>query len=215
MRTSGVPCVLRYVSPNWFTSTGMLGSACATRFWAFTWSALRSVPTSKVTLTVIVPSFAFTDCRYSMSSTPFICCSIGVATDCSIVSASAPGYEVEIWMRGGTMSGNCATGRPTIAMSPPRTVRIAMTIATMGRLMKNRATASLPDAGRQRGGGGRGRRRARVDRGDGRPRLDAGEPFHHDAFARGEAALDDPHASDALGCLDRPDLRLVALAHDG
>ncbi len=63
MRTSGVPWVLRYVRPNWFTSTGMLGSACATRFWALTWSALRSVPTSNVTRTVIVPSFAFTDWR--------------------------------------------------------------------------------------------------------------------------------------------------------
>ena len=33
MSSSGVPCVLRYVSPNWLTSTGRLGSACATRFW--------------------------------------------------------------------------------------------------------------------------------------------------------------------------------------
>ena len=62
------------------------------------------------------------------------------------MSASAPGYEVWIWISGGTMSGNCATGRPTIAMSPPRTVTIAMTIATIGRLMKKRATASLPGA---------------------------------------------------------------------
>ena len=39
---------------------------------------------------VIVPSLALIDCMYSMLSTPFICCSIGVATDCSMVSASAP-----------------------------------------------------------------------------------------------------------------------------
>src|SRR2546426_385561 len=38
---------------------------------------------------------------------------------------------------GGTISGNCATGSPAIATKPPITVTIAMTIATMGRLMKN------------------------------------------------------------------------------
>jgi hypothetical protein len=79
------------VRPNWFTSTGRLGWAWETRFWALTWSLLRSVPRSKVTRRVMVPSLAFTDCRYSMSSTPFICCSSGVATDCSMVTASAPG----------------------------------------------------------------------------------------------------------------------------
>src|SRR5512140_3726142 len=193
----------------------MLGRACATRIWAFTWSALRSVPTSKVTRTVIVPSFAFTDWRYSMSSTPFICCSIGVATDCSIVTASAPGYEVWIWTSGGTMSGNCSTGRPSMATRPPRTVRIAMTIATMGRLMKKRATASPP-----RGRGERRRRRRspggrRVDGRHGRPRLHARKPLHDDALAGGKAALDDPQVSDAFCRLDRPDLGLVVGADDG
>src|SRR5512143_353279 len=118
-------------------------------------------------------------------------------------------------MRGGTMSGNCSTGRPSIATRPPRTVRIAMTIATMGLLMKKRATASLPGA---RGERRRGRRRSGSRRGvdglDGRPRLDAGEPFDDDALPGGEPALDDPHASDALGGLDRPDLRRVAFADD-
>src|ERR1035438_4678260 len=195
----------------------MLGSACATRFWALTWSALRSVPTSNVTRTVIVPSFAFTDWRYSMSSTPFICCSIGVATDCSIVSASAPGYEVWIWMSGGTMSGNCATGRPSIAMSPPRTVRIAMTIATMGLLMKKRAMESLSCGRRQ----GHRRRRARSRRSSGvagrddRPRFDPREPFHDDALTGLQALFDHPQAPDALGRLDRSDLRLVVGADDG
>jgi hypothetical protein len=35
------------------------------------------------------------------------------------------------------MFGNCATGKVTIVMAPTITVRIAITIATMGRLMKN------------------------------------------------------------------------------
>ena len=38
---------------------------------------------------------------------------------------------------GGTISGNCATGNPAIATSPPMTVTIAITIATTGRLMKS------------------------------------------------------------------------------
>src|ERR1043166_5622436 len=78
---------------------------------------------------------------YSESSTPFICCSIGVATDCSMVSASAPGYCPWIWISGGTRSGNCATGRPSIDTKPPRTMRMEMTMATTGRLMKKLATA--------------------------------------------------------------------------
>ena len=42
------------------------------------------------------PLFMFSEYMYVMLSTPLICCSIGVATDCSIVSASAPGYVVLI-----------------------------------------------------------------------------------------------------------------------
>src|SRR5258705_11977747 len=71
-----------------------------------------------------------------MLSTPFICCSIGVERDCSIVTASAPVYVVETIICGGTISGNCASGNPIMAMRPPRMVMIAITIATIGRLMK-------------------------------------------------------------------------------
>jgi hypothetical protein len=35
------------------------------------------------------------------------------------------------------MLGNCATGRLTIETSPMITIKMAMTIATIGRLMKN------------------------------------------------------------------------------
>jgi len=35
------------------------------------------------------------------------------------------------------MSGNWATGSPAMATIPPMTVTIAITIATIGRLMKN------------------------------------------------------------------------------
>src|SRR6478736_6822943 len=73
-----------------------------------------------------------------MSSTPFICCSSGVATDCSMVTASAPGYCAVTVICGGTIDGNWATGRSLSATSPPSTVTIAMTIATIGRPMKKR-----------------------------------------------------------------------------
>ena len=75
-------------------------------------------------------------------STPFICCSSGVATDCSMVSASAPVYVVWIWMTGGMMDGYCAIGRPIMDTRPRITVRIAMTIATIGRSTKNRVMGS-------------------------------------------------------------------------
>ena len=41
------------------------------------------------------------------------------------------------WISGGTMFGNCATGRVSIDTRPTITIRMAITIATMGRLMKN------------------------------------------------------------------------------
>src|SRR5258707_2670771 len=85
----------------------------------------------------MVPSLALVDIMYSMLSTPFICCSRGVATDCSIVNASAPVYVAETLICGGTMSGSCATGSLDIATAPAITVRIEITMATMGRLMKN------------------------------------------------------------------------------
>src|SRR3984957_21254462 len=72
-----------------------------------------------------------------MLSTPLICCSMGVATDCSSACASAPTYVAGSCISGGTIFGNCATGRLAIATAPTITVRIAITIATIGRLMKN------------------------------------------------------------------------------
>src|ERR1041384_7642549 len=98
---------------------------------------LGLVSTSKVTVSVIVPSLALVDCMYSMSSAPLICCSSGVATDCSIVTASAPVYVVLTMICGGTMPGTWATGSPPIATTPPITVTIAITIATTGRLMNS------------------------------------------------------------------------------
>src|SRR5271155_1554874 len=96
-----------------------------------------------------------------MLSTPLICSSIGVETACSRACASAPTYVACNLISGGTMFGNCATGRAVIVTTPTITVRIAITMATIGRLMKNldisvalherlrtdlHAGTSLPDA---------------------------------------------------------------------
>src|SRR4029079_6291629 len=67
-------------------------------------------------------------------------------TDCSIVTASAPGYVAVTSIWGGTISGNCAMGNVRIDTRPDSTVKIAITIATMGRLMKNFGTGHSPFA---------------------------------------------------------------------
>ena len=48
------------------------------------------------------------------------------------------------------MSGNCAIGSCTIAMTPRITMMIEITIATIGRLMKNLAMAYSDGRARQR-----------------------------------------------------------------
>src|SRR5580692_8885268 len=82
-----------------------------------------------------------------MLSTPFICCSMGVATACVMVFASAPGYVAVTRISGGTISGNCEVGSESIATTPRMTVMIAMTMATIGRRMKNFDIESYLPAG--------------------------------------------------------------------
>jgi len=73
---------------------------------------------------------------------PFTCSSIGVETELSTVRASAPGYVARVRMIGGTISGNWAIGRRETITAPAITKKMAMTIATIGRLMKNFDIAS-------------------------------------------------------------------------
>src|SRR5690349_19611744 len=127
-----------------------------------------------------------------MSSTPFICCSRGVATDCSMVTASAPGYCAVTVICGGTIAGNWATGRPSSATIPPRTVTIAMTMATMGRRMKKRDMSVV--LRRLRVDGGPVAHRRRVD---------------DHPLTRLQALFDDPAAADPRSELDVADRHLV------
>src|SRR4051812_2025181 len=144
-----------------------------------------SVSESNVTVSCVVLSLAFVDCMYNMLSTPFICCSIGLATACSMVMASAPGYVVATMIWGGTISGNCASGSPRIETTPTITVMMAMTIATIGRSTKNLATRSAPSLRE-----GLGRNRAALP--DGRRRAD------DDLLAGLDAVLDDLQVADAI-----------------
>ena len=82
---------LRTTRPSRCTSSGRRGWATATRFCTSTCAWSMSTPGLKVTLTVSWPSPVDCDEMYSMSSTPFTSCSIGVATVSAITSADAPG----------------------------------------------------------------------------------------------------------------------------
>ena len=82
-----------------------------------------------------------------MLSTPDICCSMGVATACSTVAASAPVKVVCTWISGGAILGNWATGNSIMEARPSITIKMAMTIATMGLLMKNWAMELPPRCG--------------------------------------------------------------------
>src|SRR5712671_403441 len=144
-----------------------------------------SVSESNVTVSSVVLSLAFVDCMYNMLSTPFICCSIGLATACSMVMASAPGYVVATMIWGGTISGNCASGSPRIETTPTITVMMAMTIATIGRSIKNVATRSAPGP---REGLGR----------DGAALLDGGGRADDDLLAGLDTVLDDLQIAHAV-----------------
>src|SRR6185369_12258466 len=166
-----------------------------------------------------------------MLSTPLSCCSIGVATDCSTVSADAPWYVVSTRTLGGASAGYCSIGSPDSALSPTRTVRIAMTIATMGRRMKKWPMRSVFPAVRWRFGSRvrgrfrlrrRGRLRRRTGLFDGHDRrldrdavADFLQPFDDDLLAGREPAFDYPQRIDAFAGLDRTHRDLAVVGYDG
>ena len=73
---------------------------------------------------------------YNMFSTPLICCSKGVATDLSTLVELAPENDVLTCTVGGVISGYCSTAKPKIETPPIITIKMAITMATMGRLTK-------------------------------------------------------------------------------
>src|SRR5262245_16983541 len=100
---------------------------------------------------------------------------------------------------GGTISGNCAIGRPLNATRPPSTVTIAMTMATTGRRMKKRDIELLPVF----------RDLEWTRRDDGA--IARGWALHHDRDAGGQPFIDHPAAADARPDLDRVRRHFVGL----
>src|SRR6202042_1631288 len=71
------------------------------------------------------------------SSTPLICCSNGVMTVSAMVLGEAPGYWPLTTTVGGTISGYSLIGRLGIASKPATVIKMARTVAKIGRSMKN------------------------------------------------------------------------------
>src|SRR5436309_2738751 len=93
-RPSGLVTDFVTLTPWFTTSGGSWEAACEYLRLVRTWSTLGSVVTSKSTRSCIwLPALWLSEYMYNILSTPLICCSIGVATDCSSVTASAPGYR--------------------------------------------------------------------------------------------------------------------------
>src|SRR6478735_793129 len=94
-------------------------------------------------------------------------------------------------------------GRVTMVIAPTMTVRTEMTIATIGRLMKNRDTlASCP-------------RRLVSSHRDDCPVPDLQQPFDNHAFAWFQAVGHDPERPDALADRHGTDRDLVLAVYDG
>src|SRR5271155_3690360 len=100
------------------------------------------------------------------------------------------------------MSGNWAIGSARMATRPPRTVIMAMTIATMGRRVKNRDMGSVGFRGRREWLGVHRRAGGRAS------------AFHDDARAGLHPLVDDPAAADSVADLDRLRADLVVGADD-
>src|SRR5439155_3259604 len=104
------------------------------------------------------------------------------------------------------MFGNSATGRLAMVTAPTITVRIAITMATMGRLMKNldiRVTLPSPSPLRQTAS-------------DSPARLDGlSARLGNNPFARVQPFLNDPQAAHAVADLDGPDAYFVLTVHHG
>src|SRR5580658_1953995 len=98
------------------------------------------------------------------------------------------------------MFGNWATGSAKIVTAPMITVRIAMTMATMGRLMKN-LDISL---------GLHERLHADFDSG-----TNLLGPLDNHALARFQPIADHPHRADSIANFDRLNAHRVFVVNDG
>src|SRR6478752_4437955 len=113
---------------------------------------------------------------------------------------------------GGTTFGNWATGRPTSVTSPTMTIMMDITMATIGRLMKNFDIGLFG----WRSGNGHGYRLRRcIGRVHNSPFTNFLNPFNHNTLARVETLLNNPECPTAFAHTDGLDMNLVVCWHDG
>ena len=86
-----------------------------------------------MTVIPIEPSSELLDERYSMSSTPLTCCSIGTATLSATTGALAPGQRPVTDTVGGVMSGVSSMGRLGMDTAPSSEMTMEITRARTGR----------------------------------------------------------------------------------
>src|SRR5258708_10537217 len=126
----------RTVMPRRLATAGNNGVAILTLFCTSSAATSISVPILKVTFIDISPLLVLLLCMYSMPGVPFTCCSMGVATVCSTVWASAPVNWPLTCTMGGVISGYWSMGRTTIQIEPVSTSTMEMTMAVTGLFMK-------------------------------------------------------------------------------
>src|SRR6516164_1955937 len=122
--------------PRRLTRSGRIGSARDSRFCTRTCEMFRSVPGSKVTVSVYLPSLVHCDDMYIMFSTPLTCCSMGAATVSATTWALAPGYWQVTDTAGGAIWGNMAIGSAKSASPPASVITMDRTEAKIGRSIK-------------------------------------------------------------------------------
>src|SRR6202011_5452868 len=114
-------------------------------------------------------------------------------------------------MSGGAICGYCAIGSARMQTPPISVMRIAMTIATIGRLTKNSDMRSgFLRARRLYRGRGLGRRRPLFHR-HGRTLARLLYAFDNDFVSGLQSVSDLPHGADALTRLYRANIHLVVL----
>ncbi len=101
------------------------------------------VPVANVRVICVWPFELEFELKYSRLSMPVSCCSITWVTVDSIVWALAPGYCAVTVTSGGAMSGYESIPMPCTEMMPNSEIRIAMTQAKTGRLMKKLGMSAL------------------------------------------------------------------------
>src|SRR5260221_531466 len=131
-----------------------------------------------------------------------MCCSMTCTTVSCTVVAEAPGYVVLICTEGGAIGGYCSIGRAKIDNAPATMIRMAMTIAKIGRSMKNLAML-LRLSGLDR----------RLDGAHESSRLRFLHPRHDHSLAFVQSALHHPLVAQGPGRLDDARGDLVIRTH--